>query len=365
MDQSGPGTRVVQISPYYPPHLGGVERVAQGLAETLARRRRVTVYTTAVPAAGGPPSAVPVRRFRAVEFAGTPISPGMFAALLREPRDSLWHVHCCSALIPEQVMLAARLRRRPYVLHFHADVPASGPLGWLLPAYKKHAFGRAVRAAAMVLVLSEAHAEFVERVYRVPRRRIRVVPNGVDEAWFRAPRPAVQRDELRVLYVGRLSREKNVGRMIDAVGLADSRLRLRVVGDGPLRARLVEQAARAGADIEFTGALYGAELSQAYDWADVFVLPSDGEAMPMAVLEAMAAGLPVLATDVPGCRELVSGRGMLAAPDPAALARAIDELAADAPLRARLADQCAQAARAYSWEASVDLVERIYDEVAV
>jgi glycosyltransferase involved in cell wall biosynthesis len=260
-------------------------------------------------------------------------------------------------------MLAARLRRRRYVLHFHADVAASGPLGRLLPAYKKHAFGRAVRSAARVLVLSADQAAFVERAYRVPASRIRVVPNGVGEAQLRAPRPVTEGGVLRVLYVGRLGVEKNVARLIDAVALTECEVRLRVVGDGPQRAELVRRAAQAGVGVEFTGPLYGEELTRAYEEADLFVLPSDGEGMPMAVLEAMAAGLPVLATDVPGSRELVAGRGMLAAPEAAALAKAVDELAADAPLRFRLAQQCAAAARDYSWEASADLVERIYDEV--
>jgi glycosyltransferase involved in cell wall biosynthesis len=372
-DQAVRGGRVLQISPYYPPHLGGVERVAQALAETLARRREVEVLTTAIPAAGGgsPASAatsaarpVPVRRFRALELAGTPVSPGIFAALLREPRGSVWHVHCCSALIPEQVMLAAWLRRRRYVLHFHADVAPSGPLGRLLPAYKKHAFGRAVRAAARVLVLSGDQAAFVERTYQVPAGRISVVPKGVAEAQFREPRPArADGGALKVLYVGRLGVEKNVGRLIDAVSLAQQDVQLRVVGDGPQRAELIRRAAQAGVEVEFSGPLYGAALDLAYEQADLFVLPSDGEGMPMAVLEAMAAGLPVLATDVPGTRELVRGRGSLVAPEAAALAAGLDELAADAPLRTRLARQCAEAARDYSWEASADLVERIYDEV--
>jgi phosphatidylinositol alpha-mannosyltransferase len=363
MDLPRRGIRVLQISPYYPPHLGGVERVAQALAGTLGRRREVEVLTTALPAVSAEPDPVPVHRFRALEVASTPISPGLFAALLRAPRGSLWHVHCCSALIPEQVMVAAWLRRQPYVLHFHADVAASGPLGRLLPAYKKHVFGRAVRAAARVLVLSADQAVFVEKSYRVPADRIRVVPNGVDESLFREPRRSAAGGPLRLLYVGRLAVEKNVARLIDAVAQVKSEVRLTVVGDGPQRAELLRRADAAGLAVEFTGSLHGARLIQAYAEADLFVLPSNGEGMPMAVLEAMAAGLPVLATDVPGSRELVSGRGMLAAPQVPALAQAIEELAGDAALRDRLARQCAAAAREYGWEASADLVERIYDEV--
>ena len=70
-----------------------------------------------------------------------------------------------------------------------------------------------------------------------------------------------------------------------------------------------------------------------------------------------------IATDVPGNSELIAGRGLLAAPDPAALAEAIDAVAAEPGLRAELARRCAQAAHDYSWDAVADRVERIYDEV--
>ena len=79
---------VLQITAYYPPHLGGVERVARALAETLAERREVEVLTSAVGAKAGTESSggVRVRRCRAIEVAHAPISPGLFAALIRAPR---------------------------------------------------------------------------------------------------------------------------------------------------------------------------------------------------------------------------------------------------------------------------------------
>ncbi len=360
----GGARRVLQIVPYYPPHLGGLEKVAQALAETLAERREVEVITTAVGAKRSPAQERPrVRRFRAVEIAHTPVSPGIFTALMRARRGAVWHLHCAQALIAEQVMLAAWLRRQKYLLHFHLDVDSSGSLGWLLPAYKKHVFGRCVRAAAGVIVLTQAQAAFVAEAYRVPQDRIHVVPNGIREQYFHEPRRPDDGGPLRLLFVGRLEAQKNVARLIDAVGLAEQKIQLRVVGDGSLRPELEQRAAALGVPVEFAGALFEDELLRAYAEADAFVLPSDREGMALAALEAMAAGLPVIATDVPGNRELVSGRGLLAAPEPAALAEALDGVAADPELRFELARRCSAAAREYSWDVVCDEIERIYREV--
>ncbi|MFD8887156.1 glycosyltransferase family 4 protein [Streptomyces erythrochromogenes] len=371
---------VLQITPYYPPHLGGLERVVLHLSRCLAQRHDVRVVTTALGSGGAPRRAqedgVTVRRHRATEFAHTAIAPGLLGSLLAAPRGAVLHAHCAHALLPETVALAARLRRQPFVLHFHLDVDASGRLGGLLPAYKKHVFGRVARAAAAVIVLTEQQARFVEEAYRVPPARVHVVPNGVGPEFFRAaPAPATvpvgtttaTRRPLRLLYVGRLSAQKNIARLLDAINLAESPLRLRIVGGGELDADLRARAAGLGLGerVEFTGPLYDGDLLAAYADADVFVLPSDREGMPLAALEAMAAALPVLATDVPGNAELLRGVGLLAAPDPASLAAAVDRLASDPGLRGRLAGRSAERARRHTWEEVTRQVELVYRKAGI
>ncbi len=361
---------VLQITPYYPPHLGGLERVVQHLSAQLGQRHDVRVVTTVLGADGAPRGGreglVRVRRHRAVELAHTAIAPGLPVSLLRAPRRAVLHLHCAHALLPELVALLAALRRQPFLLHFHLDVDASGRLGGLLPAYKKHVFGRAMRAAAGVIVLTRAQADFVRETYRVPAARIFTVPNGVGDEYFMpvrtAERPA---GPLRLLFVGRLSPQKNVGRLLEAVALAGEPVRLRVVGDGESRGALEAQAERLGLGdrVEFSGGLLDADLVGAYAAADALVLPSDKEGMPLVALEAMAAALPVLATRVPGNTELLDGVGLLADPEPAALAAAIDRLAADPALRLRLSRAGSAAASGYSWEAVARRVERVYDEV--
>ncbi|MDH6578059.1 glycosyltransferase family 4 protein [Kitasatospora sp. MAP5-34] len=357
---------ILQVTPYYPPHLGGLERVVEHLSRQLGRRHEVRVVTTVLGADGAPrrtsEGGVTVRRHRAVELAHTAISPGLPLSLLRAPRTAVLHLHCAHALLPELVALAARLRGLRFVLHFHLDVDASGPLGRLLPLYKKHLLGRVMRGAAAVIALTEGQAAFIRDSYRVPAERVFVVPNGVGDDYFMPVRQPAPRP-LQLLFVGRLSAQKNVSRLLEAMSLVRQPVRLRIVGDGELREQLTAQAARLGlTDVEFSGGLLGAELVRAYADADAFVLPSDKEGMPLVVLEAMAAALPLVATDVPGTAELIGGVGLLAAPEPAALAAAIDTLAADPELRLRLARRSAEAARGYSWEAVSELVERVYDK---
>ncbi|MGY3446641.1 MULTISPECIES: glycosyltransferase [unclassified Bradyrhizobium] len=167
--------------------------------------------------------------------------------------------------------------------------------------------------------------------------RIDVKPNFMADPG--APDPAAPRAGL--LYVGRLSREKGVGVLLDAVAGTD--VRLRIVGEGPERAAL---AARASGDVTFLGALSRAEVLREMAKAQALVVPSLWyEGFPMVVVEAFARGTPVIASEIGGLAEVVSaGRtGALVPPgDAAALRRAI----ADTLGAADLAADWGRAARA-------------------
>ena len=379
--RSTPGRRrrVVQVAPNYPPLLGGVERVVQILATRLAARNDVSVVTTDNQADGVPRRAVEeggvrVRRHRSLTVAHTSLAPGMFGSLLRVPRGTVIHLHCATAVVPEQVWLSARIRGQKYILHFHMEVDASGPLGRLLPFYKTHLFGRVVRGAAGVIVLTESQRDFLAERYGADPAKVHVVPNGVAEEFFLPPRAAAaepmtgsEPDPLRLLFVGRLDVQKNVARLLDAVAQVSEPVRLRLVGDGDLRRDLQAQAARLGLDdrVEFVGRRHGEDLIKEYADADLFVLPSDREGMALVVLEAMAAGLPVLATAVPGNIETVEGAGVLAEPTPQALAAAIDALARDRPALAAPAAAGAARVADRHWDQVVAAVEDVYEQVGL
>jgi glycosyltransferase involved in cell wall biosynthesis len=389
---------VVQVAPFYPPHLGGVENTAQIIAESLAATRRVEVLTSTCGAEGAPRverrDRLTVRRLRATEVASTPVMPALAGALLRLPRDCVVHVHVAQALTPEIVWITSRLRRRPFVAHFHLDVDPSGPAGRWLALYKRLLLARVLRAASCVIVLSAGQASFVAGRYRVRQDRIAVIPNGVSPGLTppapeplpapepppasglspaSAPAPASGASgdirpgpaPLRLLFVGRLSPQKNVPRLLEALHLMRQPAELVLVGDGPEQDGLAALAARLGlVNARFAGREDRTALAARYRWADVFVLSSDKEGMPLAALEAMSFGLPVVATDVPGLRELCATAGLLVPPDPAALARALDSLATDPEARRRLGRQSLTLAGDLSWERSLARIEGLYLEVA-
>jgi glycosyltransferase involved in cell wall biosynthesis len=357
---------VIQVTPYYPPHLGGVETVVQIIAESLAATRRVEVLTSMCGAEGRSrverSGQLTVRRLRGVEVAHTPIAPGLIGRLLRLERDCVVHVHVAQALIPEIVWATSKIRRRGYVAHFHLDVDPSGAAGRYLALYKRLLLARVLRAASAVIVLSAGQARFVAERYRVRRERVVIVPNGFSADFARgAERSRQEGAPLRLLFVGRLSPQKNIPRLIEALHRMEQPAELVIVGDGPELPVITRLVAKLGLrNVRLTGQKERSELSAWYHWADVFVLSSHKEGMPLAALEAMSSGLPLVATDAPGLRELCARAGMLVPPDPAALAQALDSLAIDPAARNRLARQSLALASGAGWERSLEQIEEIY-----
>jgi len=183
----------------------------------------------------------------------------------------------------------------------------------------------------------------------IPAARLRLLPNVVDTDQFN-PSPSVGKNYVRLLGVGRLEEQKRFDRFLSIVAGLRPRLKERVratiVGDGPERESLRRQAAELGLgadEIEFTGAV--SDMAGVYRQADILALTSDWEGTPNVVLEAMAAGLPVVATRVGGVEEIVSSgeTGYLAqAGDDAAMTDSLLRLINDDRLRTEMGARARQ-----------------------
>lgn len=213
------------------------------------------------------------------------------------------------------------------------------------------------RGALVVIANSRGLATLARR--HCPDVRIAIVPNGVDLDRFSAPEPNGRTGRVRLLFVGRLVRQKGVDVLLSALAQLPPQTRpcATIVGDGPERGALVRQADRTGLadDVTFTGWLDRDALPRLYAGADMLVLPSRDEGMPNVVLEAMASYLPVIATRVAGNEELVEdgGTGLLVpSEDAGALAAAIGRMAADREWAARMGRAGRKRAEAeFSWRA--------------
>jgi glycogen synthase len=202
-----------------------------------------------------------------------------------------------------------------------------------------------------------------------PDLRYAVVPNGVDLDLFRPPAtPRGEAGPLHCLAVARLIERKGLGDLIRAFALLErGRFRLEIVGGGPDEQVLRSLARQLGvADgIRFLGGLDREGVAERYRQADLFTLPSTAEAFGNVFAEALASGLPIVGSSVGGIPELVEhGRnGLLVPPgDPASLASAIRELAADRELRAEMsARNRAKAEATLEWATATKRYLGIYE----
>ena len=190
-----------------------------------------------------------------------------------------------------------------------------------------------------------------------------LIPNAVDLRQFRGrvppPRPGAA-GALRLLFLGRLVAEKGIFELIDAMhALRDdpslSGATLTVAGSGPASEELARRVERLGleARVRLVGPVQGATKSELLRESDVLVLPSYHEGLPYSVLEALASGLPVIATRVGGIPDLVTDgvHGFLVEPRSVEdLARAVRTIARDAALRERMSARCVAAREHYSLE---------------
>lgn len=202
-------------------------------------------------------------------------------------------------------------------------------------AISRRLTGQVVRAAHRLLVVSEDLGRMAVQRYGADEARVRVIPNGCDAATFHLADRAAARlslgiapDAELVLYVGRLVPEKGLRELFGAINqLAVQRpkLQLALVGGGPMRGEL-DALAAGGSNVRLAGPLAPEAVAQWMAAADVVTLPSYSEGHPNVLIEALACGRPVVATDVGGIPEVVdAASGVLIRPrDVADLSRGLD-----------------------------------------
>lgn len=270
-------------------------------------------------------------------------------------------------------VLAARRRNLPLLASLHTDLPKyTREMG--ISALHGTA-GRIIRflhgKADLNLVTSPP---MLVRAHELGVEKIQLWPKAVDTAHYHPDRrTGAARDLLTggnpaaplVLYAGRLSKEKNLGDLLEPIReLAPDGVRLAFVGSGPQREEL--EALFAGTPTVFTGYLSGTELAAAYASADVFAFPSTTETLGFAALESMASGVPVVGAAAGGLPAVIEHgvTGFLVPPrDPPAMTARLRELLADAPLRARLGGAARQEAERHSWRAATAALVGYYEQV--
>jgi glycosyltransferase involved in cell wall biosynthesis len=358
---------IVHVAARYPPALGGMEKVVQYLARSqhrLGTAVRVITSDDGQKELQPETEQFPVSRLKSVNVLRTPLIPRLLPELLRLDRNSVVHLHVSGAYTPEMVWLYSQLTRRPYIVHSHGDLGPSGGFGSLLfRIWKPLVLGLVIRHARAVVVLTQDDKATLTARFGVDPDRATVIHNGADDSFSYSGQRSVHARP-RLLFVGRLAVQKNVQLLLTALEGISDRFETTLAGTGELEADLKAMARELRLqNVRFHGVAHGPELVALYREADVFVLPSAVEGMPLVLLEAMAMGLPVVATDIPGTRDLVSHdrNGLLVPPgDPAALREALLSVISDADRYQRMSQNARDLAGKYSWDAASAELDRIY-----
>jgi glycogen(starch) synthase len=362
--------------------VGGMQEHTASLTRELNRRGVAQIVLTARPPTAPwvqrmPPRAtivrvaLPVRRPRQLYS----VPAALLAPLLGAHADVV-HVHLGEdlAILP-LAALAAAPRGLPIVLTIHCSLAHTLRVGDARTAIL-HTLGGWIerhgeRRAAATVVYTSLMADKLARDSGRPATH--VIRRGVDSALFgRAPGADPLRglpSGPRVLFVGRLVRQKGVHVLVEAARrLRTSGAQVVIVGDGPERGRVERQAERLGvADrVHVTGFVAHDRLPDLLATADVLVLPSSYEELGTVLVEALHAGVPTVATRVGGIPEVVDHgfTGLLVEPgDPDALAKAIDRILSDGPLAGSMRENARRRAGDYDMVRVGEQVHELYERV--
>jgi glycosyltransferase involved in cell wall biosynthesis len=328
--------------------IGGTPTVVRELAQRLREDGTTHVHVASLKGLGPNgailrESGVPVTALNARRVITLPLIVGRLRRLIRDERidtvvSFLVHANAIASLaVPGGVRLIE-------------SIQTTQPK----PAWHWKVQRRVARRAERILVPSTSIVAAAAARSSMPVEKFIVIPNAVaPEAFSRSTIPEASPAPYPVGFIGRMDPVKRIPDLINAVGALGKRVELHVYGEGPERGRIERWIeAASAASVTLHGAV--ARPQDVLPGLGLLVLPSEAEGFGLVLIEAMAAGVPVVATDAPGIRDVVrhESNGLLVpVGDPAALASAIERVIDDAGLRQRLIEEGFRVVRArYTWD---------------
>jgi len=356
------------------PHVGGTEIAVEQLATHYARRGHdVTVATSAEPGApleeerGG----YRVRRFEMRMRAGFRVPPPEYRRFVLDERWDVVHMHGQRIWSSDFLYPHLRRSRSPIVFTAHgfAQWHREDRKPVIDHAYYHVVLPRALRRVSAVTALTQAEkADLL--LFGVPADQIVVIGDGYDPAEFVSlpsgfrERHGFARDERLLLYVGGFYRNKRVDRLVEAAAGVDATLVVLGKDAHGLQPEVEALAKERGARLRVLGRIPREDVLSAYRESDLFLLGSDFEGYGLVLLEAMAAGLPFVATPCGAAPDLAaSGAGVLVS-DADTMRGEVRRLLADDDERREMGRRGVEAAKRYTWESVADEYLELFAEVA-
>ena len=368
---------ILQVTPYFYPHFGGVESHVMGLSEGLINLGHevevVTSRYSRMPETEKIKGIKVTRLPQWINLYNTPVVTAIQEFVRRSHADVV-HVHSPPPFTERFAAKGAKDSQKPLVVTHHCDLELKGFLGNMAVNLYQSFLGKyPLRVADRVISTTNSYATTSRSLWDVD---VDVVPNAVDIDRFNPQNKGdfirdkfVEDDEPLALFVGRLVPHKGIGILIRALEYLQNG-KLLIIGDGPYLNWLKQLTKKL--DIEervvFVGPISDYWLPAYYAATDVVVLPSTSrlEAFGIVGLEAMASGKPLILSDIPGVRDVISSdEGFIVEPlDPEAVAHALEKIW-DYPENAKQMGLKGRerVVSIFSWKKVSKDVEKIFKEI--
>lgn len=375
--------KILQVSSLFPPHIGGIEHHVWALSNRLAEEGHdVTVYTSNVPKSKKYEvlNGVEIHRLTCLfSPLNNQVIPGLFFKLISKNDFDIIHVHSHLHMSSNMTVFSKMFRKRPIVLTSHGIVEYRGWKNLVKILYNKTMAKYMLKSADKIIALSPTQANILEKL-GANHSDITVIPNGID---LNRINLNVNADSFKdqyqlhnkkiVLFVGGLIPRKGVNYLIDAMKQVKSDCIALIVG-GELQGHsgakisLEEQVRKIGLkNILFLGKVSNEDLEYAYTIADVFVLPSLSEGLPLTLLEAMSYKKCVVVTDIPGNSDVIQDgeNGILfEVGNSLDLGKMINYLLTNEELRKKLGMAARkEIEKNYNWNKNFNRILEVYGEV--
>jgi glycosyltransferase involved in cell wall biosynthesis len=375
--------KILQITPYFLPHTGGIERYVYNLSKNLVKMgHEVEIIASNVPQNKETEQldGITIRRYHCLcEPLRTPIVPDLLK--LGDTLDQFDIINIHNAYSFGAVCAAhfSRTCATPIVLTHHGQHRFGEPLkDFCVQLYRNSAERFILRSVDHIVVLSQSDALYVSSL-GADQNNINIIPNAINVDDFSSytsldPTEFLEKHNLEgkkiILYVGEVIARKGIEYLIKSVPSVTAGIHLEeevvlvIVGAGDYlsSAKTLVKELKLEKSVIFLGRVSFTELLQAYRSADLFVLPSLSEGLPTSILEAMYFGLPVVSTDIPGVRDHFKGIALLVPPrNEHALSDALCTLLSDNGVSQDLSHRSKTLIKTgYTWDLVVKQYERMY-----
>jgi glycosyltransferase involved in cell wall biosynthesis len=326
--------RILVVTARFLPDLGGVENHVYEVTKRIAKREGIELTVLTTDRSGALPAREEFDGFTVLRYRSYPrhrdyyFSPGLYRFILNEPYD-LVHCQGIHTAVPVLAMVAAMRKRVPYVVTLHTGGHSSS-LRNRLRGIQWRMLSPLLRRAISIVAVSRSEQKIFQKACHLDPSCFRVIRNGGDLPSFGTRAAPIGN---RIISSGRLERYKGHQRVIEAlpivrVSVPDATLR--ILGDGPYEAKLRALTKTLGMEssvtIEYIPPDDRKRMAESLSQAAVFAVLSEYEAHPVAVMEALALGIPIVGTDTAGIGDLVEDglvRGVPTGASPATIAQAL------------------------------------------